>query len=525
LKQFITETYLLKKPGEYTSYLSRQALVENELGLFELSNDINSENFESQYSQSNEYKKIFERETDAFIKAYFKSSTKLNKIEEQILRKFSRTRYKSGVNSQEKAPKIRPARQKPLDDELNTVQAKPEGGDKIEAQPKPNGERKKREKSTKEKITIEKKPKKQENLELTESELRKFALENHHEIVKAGKKKSKQDLIIEEKEKLVPITPRENAMREKILQEDKEMRENIIATYLPLLNKCVINQFLLKGNLINFPIVSPPIAEKYPHYFTKNELKASEMFLLENFVNMKKLEKPLGKNMHNIPSVNDVHYLVNKFTNGLIKFKLDQIDKFDEPGYKEKEAEKQETAKKIRKYLKGKIMDQEFEMPHENMKKFDPILKNINKVYLLDEAVAHKSLFYKGRIDCLAEFNGELSLIFWKISQDSYNKMENVADLFDFPIKCVAQMGALYYDPVNHKRLDGREIKNLIIMSLNLKEADSEVNVHLINKQLTEAYWYKWLENLRRFWFILGDRWDKKLENNELENFKVSELK
>ena len=64
-----------------------------------------------------------------------------------------------------------------------------------------------------------------------------------------------------------------------------------------------------------------------------------------------------------------------------------------------------------------------------------------------------------------------------------------------------AYLGAFLNDSKYEKLRKDKKIKGGLIV--NVCKSTGEVDLHFINYQLAEYYWYKWLMHLKKFWAIL----------------------
>jgi hypothetical protein len=75
--------------------------------------------------------------------------------------------------------------------------------------------------------------------------------------------------------------------------------------------------------------------------------------------------------------------------------------------------------------------------------------------------------------------------------------------MYNFPVNAVACLGAfnndLDYEGID--RLGGGDIKRLVIVSVC--KATGGVSAHVVNLMLMESFWYKWVDNLSRFWMAV----------------------
>lgn len=131
----------------------------------------------------------------------------------------------------------------------------------------------------------------------------------------------------------------------------------------------------------------------------------------------------------------------------------------------------------------------------KRFEQLNQVFKRVGKVILIETDCTHKNLFYVGRIDCLAYFDDELFLIDWKINE---TRRETIVDLYDAPIQIAAYLGAYLNDP-KHARIR-REHKIKGGLFVNICKTTGEVDLHFINYQLAEYFWYKWLVFMRKFW-------------------------
>jgi hypothetical protein len=74
--------------------------------------------------------------------------------------------------------------------------------------------------------------------------------------------------------------------------------------------------------------------------------------------------------------------------------------------------------------------------------------------------------------------------------------------MYDYPVKAAATLGALNNDPDHGVKFDSpNTIKKLVLVNLNT--INGHVDVHVLNTMLLEAFWYKWLDNLKNFWLTV----------------------
>ncbi|XP_031548638.1 uncharacterized protein LOC116286306 [Actinia tenebrosa] len=117
------------------------------------------------------------------------------------------------------------------------------------------------------------------------------------------------------------------------------------------------------------------------------------------------------------------------------------------------------------------------------------VLPNISNPLAVESSVVHSSLGYAGTIDLVAEYMGILSVIDWKTSQ---KKKVNLTQCHSYPIQISAYAGAINFD------LDYPfQILNSVLVIAY--ENGDPADVHIMNEQLCEEYWEKWLIRLHQY--------------------------
>jgi genome maintenance exonuclease 1 len=132
----------------------------------------------------------------------------------------------------------------------------------------------------------------------------------------------------------------------------------------------------------------------------------------------------------------------------------------------------------------------------DKIEMIETILKtDIGNVLLLEKEVMHTSLFYKGKIDCLAYYKGNLCLLDWKLSEKDKPELK---DMYEYPIQMAAYVGAFLNDPRYDHLNEKDNFRSAVIVNFNSNSGG--INIHELNYQQTEYYWYQWLFCLRDFW-------------------------
>jgi len=109
----------------------------------------------------------------------------------------------------------------------------------------------------------------------------------------------------------------------------------------------------------------------------------------------------------------------------------------------------------VEKYLLNETINWPDEMPDGvyMFRKIARELKNINNIHYMEEALWSEKLGLAGRVDCIAEWKGKLSVIDFKTSQKHKTK-EQITDYF---AQCTAY--ALMYE-----ELVGSPIENIVVL-------------------------------------------------------------
>ena len=113
----------------------------------------------------------------------------------------------------------------------------------------------------------------------------------------------------------------------------------------------------------------------------------------------------------------------------------------------------------------------QFNDAYEMFHSLKPELKRINNIHYQEQALWSKALGMAGRVDCIGEFDGELSVIDFKTSK----KVKSIAEIDEYFWQTAAY--ALMYE-----ELIGNPINNLVVIMAVENEKP------LIFKQRTENH-------------------------------------
>nr|XP_046487235.1 mitochondrial genome maintenance exonuclease 1-like isoform X5 [Neodiprion pinetum] len=120
------------------------------------------------------------------------------------------------------------------------------------------------------------------------------------------------------------------------------------------------------------------------------------------------------------------------------------------------------------------------------------VLKEVHGVAALESHTIHSKLHYRGVVDCVALYRGNLCVIEWKKSDRLKNTIRST---FDAPIQAASYIGALNSDE-NYKF----QVQNgLIVIGYTSGEPAS---VYEMNSQILNMYWKQWLRRLQQYYVV-----------------------
>ncbi|XP_031830670.2 mitochondrial genome maintenance exonuclease 1 [Nomia melanderi] len=119
-----------------------------------------------------------------------------------------------------------------------------------------------------------------------------------------------------------------------------------------------------------------------------------------------------------------------------------------------------------------------------------PVFMDLEKVKTLETYVIHPNLVYKGIVDCIAVYRGELCVIDWKKSDKDKSTLEST---YDAPVQVSAYVGA-----VNASSLYPFTItKGLVVVAYTNGQP---ATVHELKDDLLQKSWKNWLARLKQFY-------------------------
>lgn len=122
------------------------------------------------------------------------------------------------------------------------------------------------------------------------------------------------------------------------------------------------------------------------------------------------------------------------------------------------------------------------------------VCEKITDPRLVEHIVTHKDMNYRGIVDCVACYDGQLSVIDFKTAE----KKKSANDLYDNPLQVSAYCGALNNDTsIPNHVVDRNILTGLVIVAY---VDGSEADLYFFNKeQINDKYWKKWLVRLDQF--------------------------
>ena len=303
---------------------------------------------------------------------------------------------------------------------------------------------------------------------------------------------------------------KETNWREYFEKEDEMNRKKQLARYMKLFDRFKMNETFLKEKLITFPLVSKEIIEDNKNLYNEAELKISGEYLLEK-LDDKQSNFDLKYLLPSVSRVMDWGRS-DKMHEILLKWKIDKVGVMGLDGFLELQKSQLEEGTQFHKFIEKclKESDKPCTTEIENYKELEKMIKaDFKDVQLIEAEVTHKHLFYTGKIDCLAYYKDTLCLIDWKTSDKDKPELK---DLYSMPVQLSAYLGAFLNDPKHDELRKKHSINNGLIVNIN--KTTGKINVHSLNYQLAEFYWYKWLSNLKKFWYILLKEKMKMSTNN-----------
>ena len=145
----------------------------------------------------------------------------------------------------------------------------------------------------------------------------------------------------------------------------------------------------------------------------------------------------------------------------------------------------------IGSYLSGEAKLSEIKVSKEVLPLWNSVqhvLRDITDVHMIEGEITHPQLGYRGYIDCVAKYKGDLCVIDWKTSK---KKRKSLLQCYDDPVQIAAYTGAYNYTY--------KQVKKGLVVKLYYNGENADV--FQMNSFNIEYNWYRWLERLAKFYY------------------------
>lgn len=123
------------------------------------------------------------------------------------------------------------------------------------------------------------------------------------------------------------------------------------------------------------------------------------------------------------------------------------------------------------------------------------VKENISNVRLVEHAVTHKDMQYRGIVDCVAFYKDELVVIDFKTAEKPKKSVES---LFDNPLQITAYCGAINNDQTIPNTIIDRNISAGLVIVAYIDGSPAST-YYLGRERLLEEYWIKWTTRLDQY--------------------------
>ncbi|XP_076805053.1 mitochondrial genome maintenance exonuclease 1-like isoform X2 [Clavelina lepadiformis] len=179
----------------------------------------------------------------------------------------------------------------------------------------------------------------------------------------------------------------------------------------------------------------------------------------------------------------------------LLAWKRKMIAKLGEKGFAEMQKKTLEAGSAchsaIEQYLNGDVID-DIIVPESSEKLWSsvkPILKDVDKIEMVEGKCFHPHLKYYGFVDCVATYCGNLCVIDWKTSKRTVTKLNYC---YDDPLQVAAYAGA-----VNCNLSPDKQVKQGVVVKIY--HQGNPATALVMNEFTLEYYWRQWLRRLAAY--------------------------
>jgi len=135
------------------------------------------------------------------------------------------------------------------------------------------------------------------------------------------------------------------------------------------------------------------------------------------------------------------------------------------------------------------------------------VKENITNVRLVEHAVTHNEMRYRGIVDCVAFYQGELVVIDFKTAEKPKKTVES---LFDNPLQITAYCAAINNDETIPLTVIDRNISAGIVIVAYIDGSEASV-YHISREKLLDEYWDKWTKRLDQYTKMEAMKVDQKI--------------
>ncbi|XP_011499153.1 PREDICTED: mitochondrial genome maintenance exonuclease 1-like [Ceratosolen solmsi marchali] len=181
----------------------------------------------------------------------------------------------------------------------------------------------------------------------------------------------------------------------------------------------------------------------------------------------------------------------------LEKWKMRMIEKLGLRGFEIYQAELFEDGKELHLAIMNTLYKKPYKISDKIKQSFSSlsdVFKNVDNVRALESHVIHPVLKYRGIVDCIANYRGDVCLIDWKKSDKEKN---TIGSTYDAPFQLASYIGALNADfkyPFQIK-------KGLIVVAYT---NGRPATVHEVSAENLQLYWKIWLQRLQDYHIALN---------------------
>ncbi|KAK0163463.1 hypothetical protein PV327_007138 [Microctonus hyperodae] len=151
-----------------------------------------------------------------------------------------------------------------------------------------------------------------------------------------------------------------------------------------------------------------------------------------------------------------------------------------------------DDSKKMHSLIENTLKKEPIDVPDHlqlTYKSISNILKDIKDVRFIESHVVHPTLGYRGFIDCVASYKGNLCVIDWKKS----DKLKTLPAMYDSPLQISAYIGALN----NDENYPFKVKTGLLAIAYAHGQPPS---VFELSADRLELYWKEWLKRLEKYY-------------------------